>query len=172
MENTMFNRTVNKVVLVGNLGKDPEIRYTQAGITVASLTIATTESWKDKLTGERQENTEWHRLSVFNRLGDMCAQYLNKGNKIYVEGRLKTRKWKAQDGSDRYTTEIIVSEIELLDAKNKNNFEQSSPPSVNTNSVNSVPGQGAPTSNQTKPMDTGVGNSNYASLDFDDDIPF
>jgi single-strand DNA-binding protein len=168
----MFNRSVNKVVLIGNLGKEPEIRYTQAGVTVANLTIATTESWKDKSTGERQESTEWHRLSVFNRLGDMCAQYLKKGNKIYVEGRLKTSKWKAQDGSDRYTTEIIVSDIELLDAKNSNSFVASNPSQVNPAPVISAPTSVAAASNDTKSTQMGVGNSSYSSVDFDDDIPF
>jgi len=116
----MFNRSVNKVVLVGNLGKDPEMRYMPNGNAVANLTLATTESWKDKQTGERKEKTEWHRLTVFNRLGEMCGEYLKKGAKIYVEGKLQTRKWQGQDGQDRYTTEIVVSEIQMMDSRNNN----------------------------------------------------
>ena len=114
----MFNRSVNKVVLVGNLGKDPEMRYMPNGNAVANLTLATTESWKDKQTGERKEKTEWHRLTVFRRLGEMCGEYLKKGAKIYVEGKLQTRKWQAQDGQDRYTTEIVVDEIQMMDSRN------------------------------------------------------
>lgn len=115
----MFNRSVNKVVLVGNLGKDPEMRYMPNGNAVANLTLATTESWKDKQTGERKEKTEWHRLTVFRRLGEMCGEYLKKGAKIYVEGKLQTRKWQGQDGQDRYTTEIIVDEIQMMDSRNQ-----------------------------------------------------
>jgi len=114
----MFNRSVNKVVLVGNLGKDPEMRYMPNGGAVANLTIATTESWKDKQTGERKDKTEWHRLTVFNRLGEMCGEYLKKGAKIYVEGKLQTRKWQGKDGQDRYTTEVVVSEIQMMDSRN------------------------------------------------------
>lgn len=114
----MFNRSVNKVVLVGNLGKDPEMRYMPNGSAVANLTLATTESWKDKQTGERKDKTEWHRLTVFNRLGEMCGEYLKKGAKIYVEGKLQTRKWQGQDGQDRYTTEVVVSEIQMMDSRN------------------------------------------------------
>jgi single-strand DNA-binding protein len=114
----MFNRSVNKVVLVGNLGKDPEMRYMPNGGAVANLTLATTESWKDKQTGERKEKTEWHRLTVFNRLGEMCGEYLKKGAKIYVEGKLQTRKWQGQDGQDRYTTEVVVAEIQMMDSRN------------------------------------------------------
>lgn len=114
----MFNRSVNKVVLVGNLGKDPEMRYMPNGNAVANLTLATTESWKDKQSGERKEKTEWHRLTVFNRLGEMCGEYLKKGAKIYVEGKLQTRKWQGQDGQDKYTTEVVVSEIQMMDARN------------------------------------------------------
>ena len=116
----MFNRSVNKVVLVGNLGKDPEMRYMPNGNAVANLTLATTESWKDKQTGERKDKTEWHRLTVFNRLGEMCGEYLKKGAKIYVEGKLQTRKWQGQDGQDRYTTEVVVSEIQMMDSRNNN----------------------------------------------------
>lgn len=123
----MFNRSVNKVVLIGNLGKDPEVRYLPNGNAVASLTLATTESWKDKQTGDRQEKTEWHNLVVFNRLGEMCGEYLKKGKKIYVEGKLQTRKWQGQDGQDRYTTEIVVSEIQMLDKSDNQQQQQPTP---------------------------------------------
>jgi len=125
----MFNRSVNKVVLVGNLGKDPEMRYMPNGGAVANLTLATTESWKDKQTGERKDKTEWHRLTVFNRLGEMCGEYLKKGAKIYAEGKLQTRKWQGQDGQDRYTTEVVVSEIQMLDSRN----QSQAPGQYNTN---------------------------------------
>lgn len=115
----MFNRSVNKVVLVGNLGKDPEMRYMPNGNAVANLTLATTESWKDKQTGERKEHTEWHNLTVFGRLGEMCGEYLKKGAKIYAEGRLKTDKWQDQSGQARYTTKITVSEIQMMDSRNQ-----------------------------------------------------
>lgn len=173
----MFDRSVNKVVLIGNLGKDPEVRHTQSGLTVASLILATTDSWKDKLSGERKENTEWHRLSVFNRLGEMCGQYLKKGNKIYIEGKLKTRKWQAQDGSDRYTTEIVVSQLEMLDSNsnsNSNNMVSPSAPVIQP--TKNEPSKVAPatvTTYDTKPVELNINNTGgYASLDFDDDIPF
>lgn len=159
----MFNRSVNKVVLIGNLGKAPEIRHTQAGITVANLTLATTESWKDKGSSERKESTEWHKLTVFNRLGEMCGQYLKKGNKVYIEGQLKTRKWKAQDGSDRYTTEITVSDIELLDSKDVS--AKGTTQSETILAHNHV-------SNDSTIKQITPANANYAAVDFDDDIPF
>ncbi|WP_180706039.1 single-stranded DNA-binding protein [Psychromonas sp. CD1] len=115
----MFNRSINKVILVGNLGKDPEMRYMPNGNAVANLTLATTESWKDKQSGERKEHTEWHNLTVFGRLGEMCGEYLKKGAKIYVEGRLKTDKWQDQNGQARYTTKITVSEIQMMDSRNQ-----------------------------------------------------
>ena len=115
----MFNRSINKVILVGNLGKDPEMRYMPNGNAVANLTLATTESWKDKQSGERKEHTEWHNLTVFGRLGEMCGEYLKKGAKIYVEGRLKTDKWQDQSGQARYTTKITVSEIQMMDSRNQ-----------------------------------------------------
>lgn len=171
-EQSMFDRSVNKVVLIGSLGKDPEIRHTQAGLTVASLTLATTDSWKDKVSGERVENTEWHRLSVFNRLGEMCGQYLKKGNKIYIEGKLKTRKWQAQDSSDRYTTEIVVSQLEMLDSKSNNMDTPSAPVMHPTTNLAPKVAPVLPTYG-TKPPEVNTNNTgSYASLDFDDDIPF
>ena len=110
-------RGVNKTILVGNLGADPEIRYLPQGGAVASMSIATSEAWKDKNTGEMQERTEWHRLVVYNRLAEIAGEYLRKGSKIYVEGKLKTRKWTDQQEIERYTTEIIVAELQMLDSR-------------------------------------------------------
>ena len=116
----MFNRSVNKVVLVGNLGKDPEIRYMPNGNAVANFSIATTESWKNKQTGEYENQTEWHNLTVFGKFGEMCGQYLKKGAKIYVEGKIKTEKWQDKtSGQDRFSTKIIVSEIQMMDGRNE-----------------------------------------------------
>ena len=99
---------INKVILVGNLGQDPEIRYTADGKPIANFSIATSESWKDKNTGEKREKTEWHRVVVFGKLAEICGEYLSKGRQVYIEGRLQTRKWQGQDGQDRYTTEIVI----------------------------------------------------------------
>lgn len=107
-------RGVNKAILIGNLGQDPEVRYTPSGSAVCNVPLATTESWKDKETNTRQESTEWHRLVFFGRLAEITAEYLRKGSQIYVEGRLQTRKWQDRTGVDRYTTEIIVSEMHIL----------------------------------------------------------
>jgi single-strand DNA-binding protein len=108
---------VNKVILVGNLGADPEVRYTPNGSAVANIRIATSETWKDKNTGEPQERTEWHRVALFGRLGEVAGQYLRKGSKVYIEGKLRTRKWQGQDGQDRYTTEIIADQMQMLDSR-------------------------------------------------------
>jgi len=107
-------RGINKVILVGNLGKDPEMRATQSGAAIANITVATSESWKDKQTGEKKEQTEWHRVVFFNRLAEVVGQYLKKGSQVYIEGRLQTRKWQDKQGQDRYTTEIVASEMQML----------------------------------------------------------
>ncbi|MBL6969083.1 MAG: single-stranded DNA-binding protein, partial [Gammaproteobacteria bacterium] len=107
-------RGVNKVILVGNLGQDPDVRYTADGRAIANISIATTDSWKDKNTGEQQDRTEWHRVVFFNRLAEIVSEYLKKGAQVYVEGRLQTRKWQDKDGNDRYTTEIVASEMQML----------------------------------------------------------
>jgi single-strand DNA-binding protein len=99
---------INKVILVGNLGQDPEIRYTADGRPIANFSIATSESWKDKNSGEKREKTEWHRVVVFGKLAEICGEYLSKGRQVYIEGKLQTRKWQGQDGQDRYTTEIVI----------------------------------------------------------------
>ena len=110
----MATRGVNKAILIGNLGADPEIRYTQGGTAVANLRIATSERWKDKQSGEQQERTEWHRVVLFGRLGEIAGEYLKKGSQIYLEGRIQTRKWQSQDGQDHYTTEIVANEMQML----------------------------------------------------------
>lgn len=113
-------RGVNKVILVGNLGDNPEVRYMPDGSAVTTIALATSESWKDKQTGQQQERTEWHRVVFFNRLAEIAGEYMRKGGKVYVEGALRTRKWQDQSGQDRYTTEIIASEMQLLDSRPDN----------------------------------------------------
>ncbi|MCC5869504.1 MAG: single-stranded DNA-binding protein [Gammaproteobacteria bacterium] len=107
-------RGINKVILVGNLGVDPETRYMPSGAAVTNIRIATSESWKDKQTGEQQERTEWHRVVFFGKVAEIAAEYLRKGSQVYIEGALRTRKWQGQDGQDRYTTEIVASEMQML----------------------------------------------------------
>jgi len=113
----MASRGINKVILVGNLGADPENRMSQAGNAITNISIATSESWKDKNSGQQQERTEWHRVVFFNRLAEIAAEYLRKGSKVYVEGSLRTRKWQDQNGQDRYTTEIVGNDMQMLDSR-------------------------------------------------------
>ena len=110
-------RGINKVILIGNLGADPETRHTPSGSAVTNIRVATSESWKDKQTGEHQERTEWHQVVIWNRLGEVAGEYLRKGSKVYIEGSLRTRKWQCQDGQDRYTTEIVASDMQMLDSR-------------------------------------------------------
>ena len=112
-----MSKGVNKVILIGNLGKDPEARYTANGGAVANITIATSESWKDKNSGEQVDKTEWHRVIFFRRLAEIVGEYLKKGSKVYIEGKLQTRKWQDKDGQDRWTTEIVANEMQMLDTK-------------------------------------------------------
>ncbi|MEN8205623.1 MAG: single-stranded DNA-binding protein [Pseudomonadota bacterium] len=146
-------RGVNKVILVGNLGKDPEVRYMPNGNAVANITLATTDSWKDKQTGEQQEKTEWHRIVMFRRLGEIAGEYLKKGSQVYIEGKLQTRKWQDNAGNDRYTTEIVANEMQMLGSRSggSTGFPADSAPAQ----------QSAPT-----PAPAAAGG------DFDDDIPF
>lgn len=125
---------LNKATLIGNLGADPEIRYTQEGTPVATFNIATSETWKDK-SGQKQESTEWHRVVVWRRLAEICGEYLHKGSKVYIEGKIQTRKWQDQNGNDRYTTEIVAREMKMLDSRGEGGggstgFEE--PPLPNT----------------------------------------
>ena len=141
-------RGINKVILVGNLGKDPEVRYMANGGAVCNVTLATTESWKDKQTGEQKDKTEWHNIVFYRRLAEIAGEYLRKGSQIYVEGKLQTRKWQDKNGNDRYTTEIIATEMQMLGSRGGSaDFGSSSAP------------QAAPAAAE-------------ATDDFDDDIPF
>ncbi|PVV12565.1 MAG: single-stranded DNA-binding protein [gamma proteobacterium symbiont of Ctena orbiculata] len=147
-------RGINKVILIGNLGKDPETRYMPSGGAVTNVTLATSESWKDKNSGEQQERTEWHRVVFFNRLGEIAGEYLKKGSKVYVEGSLRTRKWQGQDGQDRYTTEIVASEMQMLDSRG------------GSASFGESQSQAAPRPQQP------AAPTSVPDNDFDDDIPF
>lgn len=147
---------VNKVIIIGNLGADPEVRYMPSGGAVASLRIATSESWKDKQSGEMQERTEWHRVSLFNRLGEIAGEYLRKGSKVYIEGSLRTNKWQDQNGNDRYTTEIVANTMQMLDAK-----------SGGMAAMGNAPANQFEQAQQSAPVQ-----SEPAMADFDDDIPF
>ena len=126
----MSSRGVNKVILVGNCGQDPETKFTASGSAVTNLSVATSESWKDKQTGQQQDRTEWHRIVFFNKLAEIVGEYARKGSKVYIEGALRTRKWQNQQGVDQYTTEIVASEMQLLDSRQDNPAQQqrSAPP--------------------------------------------
>lgn len=157
-------RGINKVILIGNLGSDPEVRYTANGNAVANISIATSDSWKDKQTGEMQEQTEWHRVVFFNRLGEIAGEYLKKGSKVYVEGRIRTRKWQDNTGADRYSTEIIGQEMQMLDSKGGAGMV-SSGHSTGTSAKKSAAGgqiSQPPAPSQLEP----------AAGEFEDDIPF
>ncbi|WP_252105827.1 MULTISPECIES: single-stranded DNA-binding protein [unclassified Halomonas] len=110
-------RGINKVILIGNLGQDPEVRFTPSGTAVANLNLATSDTWTDRQSGQRQERTEWHRIVLFNKTAEIAQQYLKKGSKVYVEGRLQTRKWQDQNGQDRYSTEIVANDMQMLDSR-------------------------------------------------------
>ncbi|MEZ5503317.1 MAG: single-stranded DNA-binding protein [Halioglobus sp.] len=160
----MAARGVNKVILVGNLGNDPEVRYTQGGAAITNISVATSESWKDKQTGQPQERTEWHRVVFFNRLAEIAGEYLRKGSKVYVEGALRTRKWQDKEGQDRYTTEIVGNEMQMLDSRGAGQGDGS--PDHGRSAPESSRGpSGGPGSPGGAPV-TDFDNS------FDDDIPF
>jgi single-strand DNA-binding protein len=144
-------RGVNKVILVGNLGKDPEVRYMPSGSAAANVTLATSESWKDKQTGEQKERTEWHNIVFFGRLAEIAGEYLKKGSQIYVEGSLRTRKWQDKNGNDRYTTEIVANEMQMLGSRG---------------------GGGGGGGYSQDPGNVPASSSSGAGMDFDDDIPF
>ncbi|OCG22899.1 MULTISPECIES: single-stranded DNA-binding protein [unclassified Gilliamella] len=175
----MANRGINKVILVGNLGQDPEVRYMPNGNAVANLSVATSESWKDKQTGETRDRTEWHRVVVFGKLAEIAGEYLKKGSQIYLEGQLQTRKWQDQSGQDRYTTEVVINPIggtlQILGTRNgsegmnmgSQNWGQSTNNSSSAPTAQSRPfTQSAPTT-ATQPAATPE-----PPMDFDDDIPF
>lgn len=152
-------RGINKVILIGNVGGDPEVRYLPSGSAVTSLTIATSEAWKDKQSGDNQERTEWHRVVFFSRLAEIAGEYLHKGSKVYVEGSLRTRKWQDKNGVDRYTTEIVANEMQMLDSKGSG-------------------GGDAEHRTASRPAQTGTQQNHSpqssfeSSPQFDDDIPF
>ena len=160
-------RGINKVILVGNLGQDPETRYMPSGGAVTNISVATSESWKDKQTGEQKDRTEWHRVAMFNRLAEVAAEYLRKGSQVYIEGKIRTRKWQDKDGNDRYTTEIIADEMQMLGGRGGaggGSFEGGG--SSRGSSGGSQSSQGGQ-SNQG-----GNDRSPPPADDFDDDIPF
>ncbi len=154
-------RGINKVILVGNVGVDPDVRYMPNGNAATTLSLATSESWKDKQTGERQERTEWHRVVCFNRLGEIAGEYIRKGSKIYVEGSLRTRKWQDQQGQDRYTTEIIAGNIQMLDSKGQNGGSFTEAPGAHAQAPQTSHANAAPATAAHDAFD-----------DLNDDIPF
>jgi single-strand DNA-binding protein len=165
-------RGVNKVILIGNCGGDPETRYLPSGGAVTNITLATSETWKDKATGQPQDRTEWHRVVFFNRLAEIAGEYLKKGAKVYVEGSLRTRKWQDQNGQDRYTTEIVANEMQMLDSRGQgmggqsdSDYDQSAPAPRQNQSRQPQRQQSAPA-----PMNDAPPAGNFD--DFDDDIPF
>lgn len=145
-------RGVNKVTLIGNLGNDPELRSTQSGSAVANITLATSESWRDKETQETKERVEWHRVIFFGRLAEVVNEYLRKGSQVYVEGRIQTRKWQDKDGNDRYTTEIVANEMQMLGSRGSNSE--------------------SPTNQQSTSTSQPASQSAIVNEPFDDDIPF
>lgn len=180
----MASRGVNKVILVGNLGNDPEVRYMPNGNAVANITVATSETWKDQ-QGQQQERTEWHRVVLYRRLGEIAGEYLRKGSKVYLEGRLQTRKWQGQDGQDRYTTEIVANEMQMLDSRGGQsggqqggygNAPQQQGGGGNYGQQQSVPASRPAQQQQQPPQQQQSNNNNQFNdeppLDFDDDIPF
>lgn len=166
-----MSRGLNKVMIMGNLGADPEVRYLPSGSAVTNIRVATSESWKDRQTGEKQERTEWHRIVLFNRLGEIAAQYLRKGSKVFVEGSIRTNKWQDQSGADRYTTEIIASSMQLMDAKGSGGsapFEQNDQMGDMPQDMAAMPssnaGQRSAPAKAPQPA--------MADEAFDDDVPF
>lgn len=160
---------LNKVILIGNLGADPEVRFMPSGGSVANISLATTRRWKDKQTGERKEATEWHRVIFFNRLAEIAGEYLKKGSQIYVEGRLQTRKWQGQDGQDRYTTEILAEEMHMLGSRSGGTGQFVAEQSYGNQGSGSASYQQAPVTH-SNPGAAAPSAPEYD--DFDDDIPF
>ena len=153
-------RGVNKVILVGNLGKDPETRYMPSGSAVTNLTLATSESWKDKQSGEQQERTEWHKIAMFGRLAEIAAEYLRKGSQVYIEGKLRTRKWQDKEGKDRWTTEIVADEMQMLGGKGGG-------AAAGAGAMAGAAAGGGSSGGRAAVNDSGA-----PPGDFDDDIPF
>ena len=167
---------INKVIIVGNLGQDPEVKYMPSGDAVANISIATSDTWKDKETGEKREKTEWHRVVFFGKLAEIAGQYLKKGSKVYVEGQLQTRKWQGQDGQDRYTTEIIVrgfnGTMQMLDGKSGGSSDFA-PAQQSQQQPQQAQQQGGGASQQSAPQQSPQQSAAPQNFDnFDDDIPF
>lgn len=158
-------RGINKVILIGNVGQDPENRYMPSGSAVTNLRIATTESFKDKETGERQERTEWHSVAMFGRLAEIAAEYLKKGSQVYIEGRLRTRKWQDKEGKDRYTTEIVADEMQMLGGRGGGMGAAAGGPADSEGARSPAPSRPA---RQAQPAAVSTGDTG----EFDDDIPF
>jgi single-strand DNA-binding protein len=154
--------SVNKVIIVGNLGRDPEVRYTPNGDSITNVTIATTDTWKDKATGEKKEATEWHRVVFFGKLAEIAGQYLKKGRQVYVEGALRTRKWQDKEGQERYTTEIVANEMKMLGSREG---MSDAPPRESGGGASASSGGGNRPAAAAQPA-----GSNFN--DFEDDIPF
>ena len=154
-----MSRGINKVILVGHLGNDPEMRYGNNGNAIANISLATTASWKDKNTGEQQDRTEWHRVVMFNRLGEIAGEYLKKGSQVYIEGRLQTRKWQDQSGQDKYTTEIVANEMQMLGGRGGGEMSGGG-------------GYDAPAPASRPTPQPSQAAQQAPSNDFDDDIPF
>ncbi len=158
-------RGINKVILIGNLGRDPETRYTQGGSPVTNLNLATTDQWRDRETNEQQERTEWHRVVCFRRLAEIAGQYLRKGSKCYIEGYLQTRSWEDREGQTRYTTEIVARDMQMLDGRGDASADYSPPPRGSSGPERAQPaGSAAPAAPATDAADD--------LDDLDDDIPF
>ena len=163
-------RGINKVILVGNLGTDPEVRHMQSGGAVTTISIATSESWKDKESGQQQERTEWHRVVFFARLAEIAGEYLRKGSKVYVEGSLRTRKWQDKTGQERYTTEIIASDMQMLDKRGASQSGSEQPPAYDSANAYGYPDAHSAPAQQ--PSSRAPATNTAAAADFDDDIPF
>ena len=162
-------RGINKVILIGNLGNDPETRYLPSGGAVTNITVATSESWKDKQTGQQQDRTEWHRVVFFNKLAEIAGEYLRKGAKVYIEGSLRTRKWQDQGGQDRYTTEIVANEMQMLDSRGAGGSANAGYDSAPPRGQYSEGQKSAPRNDSAGSMSSPPpGNFD----NFDDDIPF
>jgi single-strand DNA-binding protein len=155
-------RGINKVILIGHLGADPETRAMPSGMSVANLRLATTESWKDKTSGEQQERTEWHNVALFGRLGEIAAEYLRKGSQVYIEGRLRTRKWQDKEGRDRYTTEIVGNEMQMLGGRGGAGGGMRDSGATTT----AEPGP------RSEPSESAAAGAGASREEFDDDIPF
>ena len=172
-------RGVNKVILIGNLGQDPETRYTPNGNAVVNLNLATDESYKDRQTGQLVPKTEWHRIVMFGKIAEVAGQYLRKGSKVYIEGKLQTRKWQGQDGQDRYTTEIVANEMQMLDGRGDGGggqgggyASQGNQGGYQNQNENYGGGSAAPQQNQNPGQGQNQGGFSGPADDFDDDIPF